>query len=70
MQAKVQNIRPEKQEYNIVNTTLYELIEAISREIDPPEDRLVAGIVSDLLYRRLIRRPDSKEKSGTGIFLN
>ena len=73
MQAIAQTIRtekPEHQEFIPVNTTLYELIEAISKEIDPVEDQLIPVIVSDLLDRGLIMIPDSMEKSVTGFSIN
>ena len=73
MQAIAQTIRTEKlehQEFIPVNTTLYELIEAISKEIDPVEDQLIPVIVSDLLDRGLIMIPDSMEKSVTGFSIN
>ena len=72
MQAIAQTIRtekPEHQEFIHVNTTLYELIEAISKEIDPVADQLVPVIVSDLLDRGLIMLPDSMKKSVTGFSL-
>jgi hypothetical protein len=34
---------------NVVNTTLYELIEAIHEEVQPEEKRLVSEIVINLL---------------------
>ena len=34
---------------NVVNTTLYELIEAINEEVQPEEKRLVSEIVINLL---------------------
>ena len=34
---------------NVVNTTLYELIEAINEEVQPEEKRLVPEIVINLL---------------------
>ena len=34
---------------NVVNTTLYELIEAIHEEVQPEEKRLVSKIVMNLL---------------------
>jgi len=73
MQAIAQTIRtekPEHQEFIPVNTTLYELIEAISKEVQPSKDRLVSAIVSDLLDRGLIMLPDSMEKSVTGFSIN
>jgi len=73
MQAITQNIRTEEPthpESTTVNTTLYELIEAISKEIDPVEDRLVPVIVSDLLDRGLIMIPDSIEKMDVGFSIN
>ena len=73
MQAIAQTIRtekPEHPEFIAVNTTLYELIEAISKEVDLVEDQLVPVIVSDLLGRGLIMLPDSTEKSVTGFSIN
>ena len=73
MQAIAQTIRTEKTEYPkfiTVNTTLYELIEAISKEIDPVEDQLIPVIVSDLLDRGLIMIPDSMGKSVTDFSIN
>ena len=73
MQAIAQTIRTEKPthpEFITVNTTLYELIEAISKEIDPVEDRLVPVVVSDLLDRGLIMLPDSKDKMDGGLSIN
>jgi len=73
MQATAQTIRtekPEHPEFITVNTTLYELIGVISKEIDPVEDRLVPAIVSDLLDRGLIMIPDSMEKSVTAFSIN
>ena len=73
MPAIAQTIRtekPEHQEAIPVNTTLYELIEAISMEIDPVEDQLIPVIVSDLLDRGLIMIPDSMGKSVTDFSIN
>lgn len=73
MQAIAQTIRtkkPEHPELNTVNTTLYELVEAISKEVDPAEDQLIPAIVSDLLDRRLIMPSDSMEESVTSFFIN
>ncbi len=73
MQAIAQTIRteePEHLQFTAVNTTLYDLIEAISKEVRPSEDRLVPGIVSDLFDRGLIMLPDSMEKSVTGFSIN
>ncbi len=61
---------PAHPEFITVNTTLYELIEVISKEVGPVEDRLVPEIVSDLFDRGLIRLPDSMGKSVTDFFLN
>ena len=66
MQATAQTIRTKESthaESITVNTTLYELMEAISKEVDPAEDQLIPVIVSDLLARGLIMPPDSMEKS-------
>ena len=73
MQATAQTIRtekPEHPEFITVNTTLYELIEVISKEVDPVKDRLVPAIVSDLLGRGLVIFPNSLEKSVTGFSIN
>ncbi len=61
---------PAHPEFITVNTTLYELIEVISKEVGPVEDGLVPEIVSDLFDRGLIRLPDSMGKSVTDFFLN
>ena len=53
-----------------VNTTLYEVIEVISKEIDPVEDGLIPAIVTDLLDRGLIMLPDSMEKPVTDFSVN
>lgn len=37
-----------------VETTLYELIEAIDQELRPGEEELIAGIILDLAIRRKI----------------
>ncbi len=50
---------PEYRGFNTINTTLYELVEVISKEINPDEDRLVPAIVSDLFDKGLIRLTDS-----------
>ena len=73
MQSMAQTLRKEEPahpEFITVNTTLYELIEVISKEVDPVEDRLVPEIVSDLLDRRLIRLPDPMGKLVTDFSLN
>ena len=73
MQATAQTIRtekPEHPEFITVNTTLYELIEVISKEVDPVEDRLVPAIISELFDRGLIMLPDSMEKTVTGFSIN
>ena len=73
MQSMAQTLRKEEPahpEFITVNTTLYELIEVISKEVDPVEDRLVTEIVSDLLDRRLIRLPDPMGKLVTDFSLN
>lgn len=73
MQATAQTIRTKESthaESITVNTTLYELMEAISKEIDPVEDRLVPVIVSDLLDRGLIMLPDSMKKSVRSFSIN
>lgn len=70
MQAIAQTILTEKPahlQFTTVNTTLYDLIEAISKEVQPSEYRLVPAIVSDLFDRGLIMLPDSMEKSVTGF---
>ena len=36
---------------NTINSTLYELIEAINEEVKPENDKLVSEIVSDLYER-------------------
>ena len=61
---------PAHPEFITVNTTLYELIEVISKEVDPVEDRLVPEIVSDLFDRGLIRLPGTIGKSVTDFSLN
>ena len=61
---------PAHPEFITVNTTLYELIEVISKEVDPVEDRLVPAIVSDLFDRGLIMLPDSMEKTVTDFSIN
>jgi hypothetical protein len=38
-----------QQRKNVVNTTLYELIETISEEVEPEEKKLIPEIVADLL---------------------
>ena len=73
MQSMAQTLwteEPAHPEFITINTTLYELIEAISKEIDPVEDRLVPVVVSDLLDRGLIMIPDSMGKSVTGFSIN
>ena len=52
-------VDPERSGLSIVKTTLYELIEAISEEAHPGEDRLVAETVLDLLDKGKIRFVDS-----------
>jgi len=66
MQLTAQTLRTEEPahpEFITINTTLYELIEVISKEVDPVEDRLVPEIVSDWFDRGLIKLPDSMGKS-------
>ena len=73
MQAIAQNLRAEEPahpQFTAVNTTLYDLIEAISNEVQPSEDRLVTEIVSDLFDRGLIRLSDSMGKSSKNFSLN
>jgi len=73
MQVIAQTSRTEEPahlQFTSVNTTLYNLIEAISKEVQPSEDRLVPAIVSDLFNRGLIMLPDSMEKSVTGFSIN
>lgn len=73
MQAIAKTIRtkePVHPEFITINTTLYELIEVISKEVDPVEDRLVPAIVSDLFDRGVIMLPDSMEKTVTGFSIN
>ena len=73
MQSMAQTLRTEEPvhpEFITVHTTLYELIEVISKEVGPAEDRLVPEIVSDLFDRGLIRLTDSMGKLVTDFSLN
>jgi hypothetical protein len=63
MEAAIQIQRGEEpayQGFNTIQTTLYELIEAISEELEPEEDWLVTAIVLDMISQRQIRFLNSK----------
>jgi hypothetical protein len=49
-------------EVTAIETTLYDLVEAINEEVGPEEDHLVSEIVLDLLDRGRIRFLDPKGK--------
>ena len=51
-------------------TTLYQLIEAISEEVQPGEDRLVVEAVLDLIDTGQITFPDSMGESVSCLSLN
>ena len=73
MQVIAQTLRmeePAHPQFTAVNTTLYDLIEAISNEVQPSEDRLVTEIVSDLFDRVLIGLSDSMGKSSKNFSFN
>ena len=63
MEAALQIHRSEEPAYpgfNTIQTTLYELIEAIGEELEPEEDWLVTAIVLDMLSHGQIRLLNSR----------
>jgi hypothetical protein len=54
----------------IIKTTLYELIEAISEEVEPAEDQLVTDVVLDLFDSGRIRCLNSKEEFSSSFVNN
>ena len=61
---------PEHSASTTIETTLYELIEAINEQVHPGEDRLVVETVLDLIDTGQITLPGSLGGSVSSLFLN
>jgi len=65
MEAAIKIYHTEEQALPELNTleatTLHDLVEAISEEVEPKEDWLVTEIVMDLFLKKQIRFLNSKE---------
>lgn len=58
MEAAIQIHRSEEPAYprfSTIQTTLYELIEALNEELEPEEDWLVTEVILDFLFKGQIR---------------
>jgi len=73
MEATAQSFCAAEPEYSgstTIETTLYELIEAINEQVQPGEDRLVVETVLDLIDTGQITLPDTMRGSVSSLFLN
>ncbi len=70
MAQTFQTVEPAHSGLTTVKSTLYELIEAISEEVQPGEDRFVAEAVLDLIDTGQITFPDSMGESVSCLSLN
>ena len=61
---------PEHSASTTIETTLYELIEAINEQVQPGEDRLVVETVLDLIDTGQITFPGSMRESVSCLSLN
>ena len=61
---------PDNSESTTIETTLYELIEAINDQVQPGEDRLVVETVLDLIESGQITFPRSMGESVSCLSLN
>jgi len=61
---------PEHSGSTTIETTLYELIEAINEQVQPGEDRLVVEAVLDLIETGRITFPGSRGESVSCFSLN
>ena len=53
-----------------IEATLYELIETISNQVQPGEDKVVVGTLLDLIETGQITFPDSIEESALSLSLD
>ena len=61
---------PEHSGSTTIETTLYEVIEAIEEQVQPGEDRLVVETVLDLIETRQITFPGSIGEPVSSLSLN
>ena len=63
-------VEPEHSGTTTIQTTLYELIEAINEQVRPGEDLLAVEAVLDLIDTGQIRFPGSRGESVSCLYLN